>query len=374
MCVCTLIMSLICCMIMVSGIEASESVKVGAILAKTGNAALSNLLHLEGIRFAVDEVNARGGLLGKQIELIEIDNTSTAIGSKIAAQQAVEEQVIAVIGASWSSHSLAMAPVLQDAKIPMISPLSTNPRLTSIGDYIFRACFTDAFQGKVMAQFAFQDLQAKSAAVLSNIGNQYSIQLSEVFMKEFQERGGAILLHADYLQEATDFTPQLEDLVSLQPDVIFVPGYERDSSYIIKQARQMGLVMPFLGGDGWGTLMFDETYAVPDRYDNYCSGSWHQDKPSSKSRQFVKNYTAKHATIESGGIALAYDAVMLLADAVERANSLRPEDIREALATTENFEGVTGNITFDEYGDPTKSAVILKLANGSWEFVKTIEP
>ena len=168
-----IIFSLMCCILLVSSAEAAESVKIGAV-------------------------------------------ASTAIGSKRAAQQAVEEQVVAVIGASWSSHSLAMAPVLQEAKIPMISPVSTNPRLTHIDDYIFRVCFTDAFQGKVMAQFAIDDLQAERAAVLTNGGNQDSIQLSEVFIKEFETQGGEIALEADYLQEATDSRSQLENIVSLK--------------------------------------------------------------------------------------------------------------------------------------------------------------
>ena len=372
--VCIILMSLFCLCLLTSLGEASDTIKVGAIFATTGNAAPSNVLHLQGVRIAVAELNAQGGVLGKKIELIEIDNASTEIGSKLAAKQAIKQQFVAVIGASWSSHSLAMAPLLQKAHIPMISPVSTNPRLTHIGEYIFRVCFTDAFQGSVMAQFAIQDLHAKSAAVLTNTGNQYSLQLSQVFIEQFQQRDGEILLEADYLQEATDFTSQLAQIISLQPDVVFVPGYERDSAYIIKQARNMGLTMPFLGGDGWGTLMFDEKYAVPEAYGNYCSSHWHQDSRSQKNQEFMKKYTATHSTVESGGIPLAYDAVMLLSDAVQRANSLNPEDIRDALALTKNFEGVTGTITLDEYGDPTKSGVILKLSNGTWEFVRTIEP
>ncbi len=265
-----------------------------------------------------------------------------------------------------------MAPVLQEARIPMISPNSTNPQVTQVGDYIFRVCFIDSFQGASMADFAIRDLKANTAVVLTNTGDKYSMELAEVFIERFQTQGKNILWEGDYQGEATDFTSQLEHVKRVNPDVVFVPGYYRDSGYIIKQARNMGIMVPFLGGDGWGEGMYD--YGGTAIHGNYFSSHWHQDSPYPRSREFVKNYIDHYGEIENVGVPLAYDAVMLLADAIRRANSLEPQRIRNALATTANFQGVTGVISFDENRNPVKSVVILKFGKDKPEFVKMIEP
>ncbi len=359
-----------------SSATGAEPVKIAAIFPETGEAVQSSagVQHeLLGTRQAVDDLNRKGGLLGRRIQLLEYDNRSTALGSREAAALAVKDGVIAVIGSSWSSLSLAMAPVFQGAHIPMITPISTNPEVTLVGDYIFRACFIDPFQGRVMAEYARKDLRARSAVVLTNTGESYCMGLARYFISHFTRSGGEILWEGDYLATATDFTAQLHKAKGLTPDVIFVPGMRRDSSYIIKQARKMGMKTVFLGGDGWDADMY--AYAGNTIEGNYFCAHWHPQSTRERSRRFLEESREAFGPDIKSAFVLSYDAVMLLADAVKRADSLKPERIRGALAATRNFQGITGDITFDKDRNPTgKEAVILKFHNGSVVYVKTIKP
>jgi len=354
-----------------SSAHAAETVKVAAIFAKTGKTALYNTPALDGIRFAIKELNLQGGVLGKQLELLEFDNQSTALGSKIAAKKAVQSKVIIVFGASWSSHSIAMAPVFQTAKIPMISPLSTNPEVTLVGDYIFRICFIDSFQGKVMAKFALQDMKAKTAGVLINANSKYSEGLAQYFVQNYQNQGGKILFKEHYLDKTADFTPVMEKIKTLQPEIIFLPGRSKDSGLIIKQARNVGISTIFLGGDGWSNDLYKTTGNIIEG--NFFSKHWHRGSASTKSQEFVAKYK-NHFTRLISENALAYDSISLFADAVRRAGSFDPAKIRNAIAKTQDFQGVTGDITFNKNGDPIKPAVILKFAKGTSLYVKTINP
>ncbi|MCP4023415.1 MAG: ABC transporter substrate-binding protein [Desulfobacteraceae bacterium] len=354
--------------------QAAETIKIASIYGKTGDAGSVYDYYLAGIRFGVEIINQQGGMLGKKVELIELDNRSTALGSKLAAKKAVNKGVTAVIGSAWSSHSIAMAPVLQAAKIPMISTISTNPQVTLIGDYIFRVCFIDPFQGAVMANFAINDLKAKKAVVLINTGSKYSLGLARVFAEKYQQLGGQILWEGKYLSEATDFSQILEKVKKLEPDVIFAPGHVRDSAFLIKQARKKGLQTPFLGGDGWGEKMYE--YAGDTLDGNFYSNHWHKEVDFKKSRLFVKAYQDRYGKQDdfTSTIPLGYDAVMLLAEAVTRANSLDPGQIRDALAAIDDFQGTTGTISLDQNGDPIKSAVILKFGKESAIYLKAIDP
>ncbi len=351
----------------------NETIKIAVIFGITGlgESERTNTYQYEIAKFAIDEVNEKGGVLGKKVEILFFDTQSTGLGSKIAAKKAVDAGVTAVVGPAWSSTALGAAPVLQKAKIPMVATTATNPNVTLIGDYIFRACFIDSFQGKVMANFAINDLEAKSAVILTNVGNQYSTGIAKFFIMNFQKSGGKVLWEGDYSASETDFRLQLEKTKKLNPDVVYVPGYLRDSGFIIKQARKMGISVPFLGGDGWGESMFK--YGGDYASGNFFSESWHVDDPREESISFVKHFEKKYGKVMTAP--LAYDAVMIVVDAIKRANSTEPQKIQKALAQTKNFKGTTGNITFDENGDPVdKSAVILKLENGTVEYVKTISP
>ena len=352
---------------------ASDTVRIAAIFAKTGIAATENAPYLQMVELAVDEINGRGGLLDRPVELIVLDNHSTPIGSSMAAKEAIRLGVTAVIGAAWSSHSLAMASVLQQAKVPMITPVSTNPRVTRIGNYIFRVCFTDSSQGTGMAMFAHSVLGARTAIVLKIINEEYSLTLAEFFANAFRRYGGRILFDGSYRNKAVDFADILDVVKTLGPDVVFVPGYPRDSGLLIKQAVSMGIQTIFLGGDGLHQIHDFGGDAVEG---SFYTTHWHPDVSSEKSRYLQRLYNEKYRkNIVSMNAPLAYDAVMLLADAIDRAESLERAEIRNALEQTAAFQGVTGDITFDDHGDPlSKNIIIMKLGKRDQEYFKTIRP
>ncbi len=353
--------------------HAVDPVKIAAIFAKTGQAVVVPGLRPEfsAIQLAVKQLNDAGGLLGHSIEVLELDNQSTALGSKQAALEAIKAKVVAVIGATRSSHALGMAPVLQSAGIPMLSPSSTNPQVTLVGDCIFRVCFIDDFQGEVMATFAVNELKAKTAVVLTNTSEKFSLSLAGLFIEKFKRLGGKILWEGDYLGDATNFEEQISKLKEFRPDVCFVPGYDTDTGFIVKQSREMGVESIFLSGDGLTQDLYK--YAGTAAAGTHFIKHWHPEDMDSKSRQFVQSYEQEYAKMPDAVTALSYDAVMLLADAIKRANSIEPQSIRAALAETSRFKGVSGEITFDEKRNPVnKSAVIVKFQKDAWVYVKTI--
>lgn len=352
---------------------AAEPGKIVAIFAQTGIAAASNADTISGVELAVEEINRQGGILNRPIKIIFLDNKSTPIGSTLAAKEAVRLQSMAVIGADWSSHSLALAPILQKSGIPMISPGSTNPKVTRIGNFIFRVCFIDSFQGAAMAKFAYGDLKARKAVVLKNIDEDYSSMLAEFFMIAFKENGGHILWEGNYRGKAVDFAILLKKVKALEPDVVYVPGYERDSGLLIKQAVSMGIKTTFLGGDGWSRIYQYGKEAVEG---NFYTAHWHPDIPSEKSVHLKKIYRQRFGKrINNTLTPLAYDATTLLADAINRTGVWDRNKIRDALSETKEFEGATGIISFDENGDPLgKEVIILKLEKGRPVYFKAIKP
>jgi len=356
--------------------SAFRPVKIAVIYAKTGIAAYDNVSMTmdQAATMAVDEINQQGGLLGRPIELISIDNKSTSLGSKSAAMEAVKREVTGVIGASWSSHSLAMAPVLQKAKIPMITPSSTNPQVTEIGNYIFRICFTDELQARTMAEFARKDLNAKTAVVLQNINEQYSLSLGNFFSHWFIKNDGRILLQKNYTGKSVDFSEILTKIDAVDPDVVFIPGYSRDSALVIRQAAAMGITATFLGGDAWSTSMFD--YAGDALNGSYATANWHKDFPFPESHHlkalFRKTY--HNSPVYTSDIPLTYDAVGIFATAVKKAGTLNREKIRDVLAKTVDYQGATGNISFDGKGDPVgKEVVIVQYDQGTSKFIKSVK-
>ncbi|TWI70313.1 amino acid/amide ABC transporter substrate-binding protein (HAAT family) [Desulfobotulus alkaliphilus] len=340
-----------------------QEIRIASVFALSGAASASNLHQVQGVRYAVEELNSAGGLLGKKIKLIEIDNGSSAILSRLAAEKAVDQRVHAVIGASWSDHSMAMAPVLQNAGIPMITPNSTNPAITRIGDYIFRVCFTDTLQGQVLARFALEKLGAETAVIVQCIACIYSMDLSAFFSEAFTRGKGRVLNTLDYKRGQSDaeFHEILKKIGEDIPDLIFISGHN-ESARMIKQAQNLGLGSAFLGGDGWGAWNFWAVGGHEIR-SGYFASHWSPEIGREKVREFMDRFQRFYYVNENA--ALAYDATMLLADAIERAGSLQKKKIRNALAATSGFEGVTGIITMDENGDPEKKAVvIMKIRQG----------
>ncbi len=349
-------------------------IRLGEYGAMTGDIATFGQTTHEGIVLAVEEANAAGGVKGKPVKLItEDDQSKPEQASLVVGKLISSDKVHALIGEVASSNSMAAAPTAQLRKIPMVSPSSTNPKLTQMGDYIFRVCFIDPFQGLVMAKFARNSLKAKTAVIFRDQKSDYSIGLANVFAKEFSAMGGVIADDKAYVAGDVDFKAQLTAFREKKPDVIFVPGYYGDVGLIAKQARQLGLKQPLLGGDGWespelfkiGGAALEGSY-----FSNHCA-------PDSKDPlivDFAKKYEARFKH-EPGALAmLGYDAAKLTLDAISRAKSLGGADIRDALAATQDYVGVTGRISMDAQRNAVKSAVVLKVSQGRAQYLETVNP
>ena len=352
---------------------ATASVEIAVIVAQSGKAEAYGRAAVQGAQLAADEINRAGGVLKHRIELVVLDNQSSALHARKAALTAVDRKVIGVVGAVWSTHSLAVAPVLQTNQIPMISPGSTAPEVTQTGDYIFRTCYTDEFQGELLADFAFKAIGYRHVAVLTNISETYSQILAKYFTAHFVNHGGDVIYNEGYKGNAIDFYNILDPLKKLKPEVVFIPGYTRDSGLIIKQARTMNINAVFLGGDAWETsVMYVARGALQG---SFFSTHWHPKVPYRRSTEFISSFKTIFGDAPISAYApLAYDALWLFADAIKRANSLDKQKIRNALAGTTHFNGATGKISFNDNGDPVnKGASMLKFDDGQWHFFKSFE-
>ncbi len=356
---------------LVAPVRGEETIDIAAIYALTGAAAEGNAYALRGVGYAVDEINREGGILGRKINLLVFDNQSTPIGSTLAAKEAAEANVVAIVGPDWSSHSIAVARVAQEVGIPMISSLSTNPEVTKIGDYIFRICFTDDFQGKVIARFARQDLDATTVVIFVDVTSDYSLKLSEIFRENFEQRGGRVLLELEYKLKQQQFDEEVKKAVKADADVIFIPGHD-ESGLIAKKVQDAGTSSVFLGGDGWSNAVFFRK-GGSELKRGYFSAHWSVYLDSDQSRSFVKKYNI-HSQSYDDNTALGYDAAMLLTEAITRSTSTDRKKIRDAIANTRSFKGVTGTINFNLHGDPIKSAVLMEIRNGKPRYLKTLEP
>lgn len=357
-----------------------DPILLGAIFAKTGPAAKTSVYHYEMVRFAVNELNSSGGLLGRPIKLLEYDTQSKPLSAYSIAQQAITDGVCCVVGPSWSSQAFAMAKVFQKAKLPMIATSATADAITRTGDYIFRSGYVDSFQARIVTEFALKDLQAKTAVTITNPSSPYSAGLSKVFTEVFQNSGGEILYAGEYLTDAADFSSELTKIAELSPDVVFFPGHSRDSSLILKQAAAMNVERTFLGGDGWSSLQRFPNFGLSIHGPHYFVTHWDKESDIPESRTMLERYTEKYgrsrAATLNGANVLSYDAVGLFADAVRRAGNTSPQDIRDALASTKNFRGATGTISYNEYGDPIKPAVIIAVGGQQehTQYIRTVFP
>lgn len=352
---------------------AGDSIKIGAIFSKTGEAKVTSIEHLVATRIAIEEINTKGGVLGKQLELLEFDNKSTGLGSRDAAQRAVSSGVRAVLGPSWSSHALATAPVLQKSGIPMITPLATNPKVTEIGNYIFRTCFTDAFQATILANFLHEEVKAQRVLVLINTGYIYSMDLAKMVIEAFESYGEKTVRTENYSENLTDYHQLLRNVSTLEYDAVFIPGYTRDSAQLIKTAVELGIQSTFVGGDGWSHELFD--YGGDAINGTFYITHWSISLPGENNKAFVMKMNERYPDKAiNAGMALAYDSAYILADAITRAQSDDPAKIREALSRTKDFLGLTGKISFDTTGNPVKQGVINRLENGSSSVFKVITP
>ena len=334
----------------------------------------------EGTLLAVEELNAAGGVLGRKLALLTEDDLSKAgepatVVNKLIAR----DGVVAILGEVASSRSLEAAPICQQNKIPMISPSSTNPKVTETGDYIFRVCFTDVLQGKILANFASKTLSAKKVAIFTDVKSDYSKGLAKYFKEQFTAAGGQIATELDFNGGDKDFKGQLTAIKSASPDAIFIPAYYTDVALICIQARQLGVTVPIFGGDGWESedLIKIGKDAVEGTYFSTHAAA---DSPEPRVKGFVETYKKRWKNSDGtpktpdAMAMLGYDSVMILADAMKRAGTTGGQQVRDALAVTKGFEGVSGKITIDAKRDATKPMVILQIKGGQFKLVETVNP
>jgi branched-chain amino acid transport system substrate-binding protein len=341
-----------------------DKVRIGVFMSLTGSTANFGISSVNGIKMAADEVNAAGGINGKQIELlIEDDRSDASEAATIVTKFVTQDQVHAVLGEVASSRSIAAAPIAQNAKIPMLTPSSTNPEVTRKGDYIFRSCFIDPVQGAAIGQFAAKGLNAKRAAIMVDRKNDYSTGLANNITETFTRLGGQMVATTSYQEGDQDFNAQLTSIKGANPEVIFVPGYYNDVGLIAKQARDRGITVPLLGGDGWDSA---QLYAIGGTALNgsFFSNHYSPFDTDPKVQKFVNDYKARYTTIPDALAATAYDAAHIMFDAIKRANSLEGPAIRNALAATAAYPGVTGTVTFNENRDAVKPIVMIEIKDG----------
>ncbi len=351
-----------------------NEIRIGEYGSLTGAQATFGISTDDGIKLAVDEINAAGGINGKTLKLTAYDDQGDPAEAAVVVTKLItQDQVQVVLGEVASSLSLAAAPICQQNKVPMISPSSTNPKVTQVGDYVFRVCFIDPFQGQVMADFAMGNLKAKTAAVFRDQKSDYSMGLADFFVKRFKEKGGTIVLDQSYVAGDIDFKSQLTTFRQQKPDVIFVPGYYTEVGLIAKQARELGIKVALLGGDGWDS---SKLYEIGGSALDGCYFSSHYSPESTdpKVQDFVKKYQAKYGQVPDALATLGYDSVGVLAAALKNAKSLSGADIRDAIAATKAYSGVTGSISLDANRDAVKPAVVLKIENSKASFVTTVNP
>jgi len=352
----------------------AEEIRIGVYASLTGTTATFGQSTQKGVEMAVAETNGSGGVLGKQIRVfIEDDQGKPEEAQTVVTRLINRDRVIAVIGETASSRSLAAAPICQQSGIPMITPSSTNPKVTQVGDFIFRVCFIDSFQGAVMAKFAAKTLHASRVAILRDIKNEYSVGLADVFIEHFKKSGGVIHGDVSYSEGDTDFSAQLTSLKSGNPEAIFVPGYYTEVGLIAIQARKLGITAPLFGGDGWESPKLIEIGGTALN-GCYYSNHYSRDDPAPEIQSFVKGYQTRYNEAPDAVGALSYDATKILINAIRKAGSTQPSAIRNELAQTKAFAGVTGSITIDSNRNAVKPAVVLRVQNSKLEYVETVAP
>jgi branched-chain amino acid transport system substrate-binding protein len=351
-----------------------NEIRIGEFGSLTGAQATFGVSTHEGIQLAVEEINAAGGVNGKTLKVITVDDGGKPDEAALVVNKLISrDKVHVILGEVASSLSLAAAPRCQENKVPMISPSSTNPKVTQVGDYIFRVCFIDPFQGQVMADFALGKLKAKTAAILRDQKSDYSMGLADFFIKRFQEKGGIIVSDQSYVAGDNDFKSQLTTLRAKSPDVIFVPGYYTEVGLVAKQARELGVKVPLLGGDGWDS---EKLYEIGQKALDGCYFSNHYSPESTdpKVREFVRKYQAKFKHTPDALATLGYDAAGVLVAALKRSKSLNGSDLKDAITQTRAYAGVTGSISLDADRNAVKPAVVLKISGGKASYVTTVNP
>ncbi len=351
----------------------ADVVKVGVFLPLTGDNAAGGELELRGIKLA-NKLHPE--VLGKKVELVVADNKSDkAEAASVAARLIEKEKVVTLLGSYGSSLSMAAGNIVKESKVPAIGTSPTNPQVTANNDYYFRGCFIDPFQGSVMANYAYNN-GARKVAIVQEVSNDYSVGLAKFFVETFKKLTGdpdCIIDVANYQTGDKDFTAVLTNLKAKNPDAVFAPGNFTESALLIKQARQLGIEAPFMGGDTWETQEFIDVGGKDVAGAALCTAFDREKASTAEAQKFLDAYTAEYKGEPSALSALGYDAYLIAIDAIKRANSLDPQKVRDAIATTKDLEAVTGKTTLDENGDAVKAAVIKKVTDGKFKFHEFVD-
>jgi branched-chain amino acid transport system substrate-binding protein len=345
-------------------------VSLGAFMSLTGDTAQYGISALNGIRMAVEEANASGGVKGMRVDLVVRDTRSDGVETAVVVERlAREEKVHALVGEVVSSRSLAAARVAQREQVPMLTPSATSPEITAVGDYVFRSCYTDTFQGVALARFAISSLGALRAAVLVDRDQRYSVELARLVREDFERRGGKVVAVQEYSDGESDFSVQLAEIGAAQADVVFIPGYYMEVGILARQARMLGVNVPLVGGDGWDSprLMQIGGQALSG---SYFSTHFSAEDPDPQVQRFVADYRRLFGTSPDSFSATAYDAARIVLNAIERAPTLERAAIRDSLAATKDFPGVTGAVTFNSERNAVKSIVVVRIGDGGHQTVE----
>jgi branched-chain amino acid transport system substrate-binding protein len=374
------VLVLFTCSLVLGGCAPKETndIKVGVNAEITGSKPTVGDSCKNAAQLLATQVNADGGLkIGDKkypITLYIEDNedkpeSAAAVSKKLISQN----NVLAILGPNASGNAIPAARICEDAKVIMISPWSTNPKTTEKMKYVFRACFVDDFQGRVMAKFARDNLKAKTAAVLYDVASEYNKGIAEIFNKDFEAMGGQVVAFESYTKDDKDFSSQLTKIKSANPDVLFLPNYYNEVPLQVQQARRLGITCEIIGSDSWGS---DELLKLGGKDLEGCFFSTHYapDIATPKAQKFIKEYEAKYGKKPDDVAALTYDSGQLLLTAIAKAGARDRQKVRDALATISEFEGVTGKMKFAGTGDPTKSAVILQIKDGKFTYHDSVSP
>lgn len=363
------------------GEKKADTIKVGANLEMTGGSASYGISSKNAIELAFKEINEKGGINSKQLELVVADNKSEAAEATNAMQKLVsQDNVVAVIGPNLSSSVIAASAINNSAKVLDIAPMATNPYVTvdqasgKTKDFNYRTCFIDPFQGTVMAKFATAELGVGNAAILIDNSSDYAKGLAQFFKENFVKEGGAVTAEESYLQKDTDFKATLTKIKATNPDFLYVPGYYQEVGLIVKQARELGMNMPIAGGDGWDSAKMPEIAGAAALNNTYFSSLYSPDDSSDINKNFVAAYEKAYGQKPDVFAALSYDSALLVAEAIKNAGSTEPAKISEAMAKINGFSGVSGSVTFDDKHNPVKSAVILEYKDGAQSLKTKINP
>lgn len=363
-----------------SGSGKSDTIKVGLNYELSGPVATYGQSLSSGIELALEEINKNGGVLGKQLEAVKVDNKSeNAEAANLATKLATKDKVVAILGPATSGNTKAAATAATNCKVPLISASATADDTTldkngNVLDYIFKTCFSDSFQGVIMGEFASGDLAKKNAAVLIDSGSDYSKGLSESFKETFTAKGGTIVTEEAYAAKQTDFKAVLTKIKASNPDVLFIPGYYEEVGLIVKQARELGLNVPVLGGDGYDSPKLAELSGKDSLKDVYYTNHYSSMDDTPEVVKFKDAFNGKYSKDADAFNALGYDLGYFLADALTRAGEATPEKLKTALASTTDFKGVTGSFSMDKNHTPKKAITVLEMKDGQPSFLKKLAP